>query len=63
MTEYTYVIRRALAGAGREMWRRSVQCGRGSGVVAQGTNITSEEAAKADAPVAIERLARQRPHR
>jgi hypothetical protein len=62
MTEYTYVIRRVFAGAGREVWQWSVQCGRGQFVVAHGTSITSEEAAKADALAAMERLSRQRPH-
>jgi hypothetical protein len=62
MTEYTYMISRAFAGSGRVVWGWSVQC-RGHRLVAHGTSITSEEAAKADAVAAMEWLARQWQHR
>jgi hypothetical protein len=62
MTDYTYVISRAFAGSGRVVWRWSVQCP-GDRIVAHGTSITTEEAAKADAVAAMDRLARQRQHR
>ena len=53
--EHTYMARRAFAGPGMVVWRWSIQ-DRAGQLLAHGTSITSEDAAKADAMAAMERL-------
>jgi hypothetical protein len=54
--EFEYTIRRGLAGAGRTVWRWTVQHLNAAADLATGTSIKSEGNAKADALAAIARL-------
>jgi hypothetical protein len=56
MANHVYTIKRAFAGAGRTVWRWTVQRPDDTAALAMGTSIKSEDAARADALAAIERL-------